>query len=202
MKFIFDNANKRHLTSVDFERARIPARLRRADLNSIPAGTAYKDALIKYLTNIDRHFNFGTGIVFAGQHGGGKSGSSIIIAKEVISRGGSVLFLEESALIDGVLRNEDYNDEHTIKTRAESVDLLIIDDLGLSPQSPNLHVTETLIKQRVHRQKTNIITTNLEPRDFKQRYRTISSALEEAAFIVECKGVAWRNIVFNEIKKD
>jgi len=192
MKLLFDKDHKRSLTLRDFDRAQIPDRLRAASLETIPAEIKYRADLTKYIENIDRNLRVGTGIAFMGPYGGGKSASAVIVAKEIMSRGGSVLFIEENALIGAVLKQEEYSEDVSMQSRAETVDLLIADDIGLSPQSVNLHVTETLIKHRVHRRKTTIITTNLMKKDFDARYRTIASALQEAALPILCEGVAWR----------
>lgn len=198
MPLTFNKDHRRQITSQDFERSWIPARLRVASLEKIPKEASYRTDLVHYLGGIEKYIKEGTGIVFGGEHGTGKSASSIIVAKEVLSRGGSVLFLEENLLIEAVLTKKDFDADYTILERAETVDLFILDDVGLSPKSENLHLTETLVKFRIHRRRPNIITTNLRKADFEARYKTIADALRESALPIICEGTSWRD----QLEKD
>ena len=198
MPLTFNKDHRRQLTPQDFERSWIPARLRVASLERIPKNVPYRADLVRYTDGIDKYIKEGTGIVFGGEHGGGKSASSIIVAKEVLARGGSVLFLEENLLIEAVLTKRNFDEDYTILERAETVDLFILDDVGLSPKSENLHLTETLVKYRIHRRKANIITTNLRKADFEVRYKTIADALRESSIPIICEGTSWRD----QLEKD
>lgn len=191
-RFLFDADHKRALTTGDMERARIGERLWQAEFSKIPQSARHYKSLAKYLSEIDKHFDMGTGVVFGGPHGSGKSGSAVIVAKEVIARGCSALFMEESALVGAVITEEMFDDTFTIKERAMDVALLVIDDLGLSPQSDNNHIIENIVKHRVHRRLATIITTNLIKDEYLKRYKTLASAMREAAIPIFCDGVDWR----------
>lgn len=196
---IFDTAHKRKLTPPDYDRAHIPDKLRVASIEKIPKSVEYKSDIERYINGIDSYIKDGIGLLMTGPHGGGKSGAATIIACEVLSRGGSALFIEEGTLIEAIFDKTRYNDDYSIHERAESVDLLALDDLGLAPDSPNLHMTETLVKFRIHRKKANVITTNLKTDAFKSRYKTIWDALREATIPIVCSGVNWRDDIEKQL---
>ena len=199
-KFTFDAAHKRALTTNDVERSRIGERIWGATLDQIPDSVKYKKKLTEYLDNLDKHFDAGTGLILTGPHGSGKSGSAVIVAKEVMARGCSALFMEEDSLVGAVLKQEEYKDGMTIYDRALECALLIVDDLGLSAESGNNHITETIIKRRVHRMMVTIITTNMKKEEYDRRYPTISSALMEAAIPIYCDGINWRDHLKDQIR--
>jgi DNA replication protein DnaC len=199
-RLIFDTAHKRALTDADYARAGIAERLRDCELSKIPKDAEYRAHVESYIKNLDQHLAEGNGLFLAGLHGGGKSGAAIVIAKEVMARGGSVLFLEEFALIDAILTGREFSDDVSMRERMGDVHLLVIDDLGLAPVSGNLHVTEEVIKHRLQRRKPVVLTTNLLKDAFKERYPTIADALREACFGVVCN-VKWRDVVEQRLKE-
>ena len=191
-RFIFDAEHKRALTISDMERARIGERLWLAELSKIPPTAKHYAKLHGYIKNIETHFDMGTGIVLGGPHGSGKSGAAVIVAKEVLQRGCSALFMEEAALVGAVIENTMFDDTFTMKERAMDVALLVVDDLGLSAQTENNHIIENIVKHRVHRRLVTIITTNLIKDEYLKRYMTLASAMREAAIPIYCSGVDWR----------
>ena len=64
--------------------------------------------------------------------------------------------------------------------RLYSVDLLLIDELGMEPMLNNVTIESlfAVINERLRRRKAILITTNLTPNDIKARYtERISSRL-------------------------
>jgi DNA replication protein DnaC len=194
--------HKRPLTPQDFERAHIEGRLHDASLGAIPDSADYKKRLYWFIGNLEKNLKEGVGLTISGSHGGGKSASASIISQEVMAWGGSVLFLEEAVLIDKVIKREEfpYSEGLSYSERAEEVDLLVIDDLGLSAQSENLHIIEALVKYRLRKGISTIIVTNLKKEEFVKRYRTIADAVREACLPMVCEGVAWRDVKEKELK--
>lgn len=199
-KLIFDAEHKRTLNDADYARAGIAERLRVAELSKIPEQAEYRRYVENYIKNLDQHLEAGNGLFLIGPHGGGKSGAAVAIAKEVMARGGSALFLEEFALIDAILSGREFSDDMLMRERMEDVHFLIIDDLGLAPTSDNLHVTEEVIKHRLQRRKPVILTSNLLKDAFQKRYPTIADALREACFPVVCD-FKWRDLLEKELDK-
>ena len=198
---LFDGEHKRELTPNDLLRARIPARLQVATLEAISAQTLYRKPIELYLAALEENLKKGVGICFVGQKGRGKSGSAALITKEVLARGGSALFLEEDVLISAVLSKGIFDGEITIQQRAEDVDLLVIDDVGLSAHTEKIQITEILVKHRIHRARSVILTTNLTDEVFSVRYPTMGDAIKEACVSVVCSGIQWREPLRKDLQR-
>lgn len=197
---IFDRDHKRVLTSHDFIRAGIDGDLRNASLQIIPESASYREKIVWYIDHLDENIREGVGLILIGENGSGKSAAASIISKEVMCRGASVLFIEEAVLIRKTIEREDFNDEMSFMERAEGVDLLILDDVGLSAKSDNLHLTEELVKFRLHRNRSLILTTNKTPQDFKARYPSMADAIRGKCLPVRCAGVDWRGMLEKNLR--
>ena len=199
---IFDKKHKRPLVKEDYECAGIEGLFRDVSLDLIPKDAPYYGKLSGYIDTLEDRINNGIGLILAGEHGGGKSAAAVIVVKEVISRGGSSLFIEEDALIGAVLKGDRFGENSTYLERARNVDLLVIDDLGLSATSDNLHIIEPLVKFRLRRKRRpTVLTTNLKVDSFRDRYPTLADLGKEAFIGVVCRGVAWRDILAERLKQ-
>lgn len=199
---IFDADHKRPLTPRDFERAGINGRLRDASLDQIPRDAHYRQRIEWYISNLDENIKKGVGLILYGPHGSGKSCGASIIAQEVMARGGSVLFIEEAMLLDVWIKDVEFPfvEDKSYRNRVSEVDLLIVDDLGLSPFTDNFRLTEEIIKFRLRLCRSVIIVTNLTKDKFVERYTTIADASREACIPVKCEGVHWRDIKEKELR--
>ncbi len=191
-RLLFNKEQKRPVTEAGLTRSWIGERFWDVSVDQIPDEVSYKEKLVWYLDKLDENIQTGTGLYLVGPHGSGKSGAAVIVAKEVLSRGGTVLTVSEARLIDAVLRREDYDEEYSVLERAQEVSFLVLDDLGLSPKSDNLTLVETLVKYRFDRRLPTFFTTNLRQKEFLGRYPTIAEAVREACVVVVCEGIDWR----------
>ncbi|MGI6005117.1 MAG: ATP-binding protein [Christensenellales bacterium] len=122
-------------------------------------------------------------LILSGGTGLGKTYLCQCIAREVLSKGYSVLPLTAYHLIE-ILRAyhcgaEDADTMDALKT----ADLLIIDDLGAEPLYNNVTVEHlfTLISERSLYKRHNIVATNLSVTAFRDRYgERIASRLTDA----------------------
>ena len=114
-------------------------------------------------------------LLFYGTVGTGKSFLSVCIAKELLDTGHSVLYFSAVSLFSLIQTNSfDFKKTDELNALYEDLyntDLLIIDDLGTE------HITNTSVPQlfscineRLIRNKSTIITTNLTPGEIKAMY--------------------------------
>ena len=105
-------------------------------------------------------------LLFTGKTGLGKTFLSNCIARELIERYHSVVYLPASQMFDIFSRDRfSYDDDEDLRSRAEYLmecDLLIIDDLG-TEMINTFTVSQlfTVIKERLNRANGTIISTNL-----------------------------------------
>ncbi len=118
-------------------------------------------------------------IFFYGDTGVGKTFLSNCIAKELLERGNSVIYFTAFQLFDILSKGVFDRDQDAIAAHQNifDCDLLIIDDLGT--ELANSFTTSQLflcVNERILRQKSTIISSNLNPRDILDTYseRTFS----------------------------
>lgn len=110
-----------------------------------------------------------------GNVGVGKSFLSCCVAKELLDKGYSVLYFSSSHLFD-VLKDNDFGKDskenlYTSKEDIYNCDLVVIDDLGT--ELTNSYVSTrlfSLINERILRNKSTIISTNLSLKDLRELY--------------------------------
>jgi DNA replication protein DnaC len=171
------------------QRARIPKNHWECTLAKIPTNAGHLESLIEYTDKIKANILLGRGMYFSNQPGRGKSGAAAIVAKCALSNRFSVLWLESSMVM--VHKNSLYNDdgptmfdEHqTMYERAETCDLLILDELFVGT-SKNDYYVEKLIRTRIDAKKATIITSNMSPTALKQKYPMLYSVLTEVTEFV------------------
>lgn len=118
------------------------------------------------------HFQPGAGnLLFSGATGLGKTFLSACIARQVADQGCSVAYVTAGKLFS------DYEavkfsgaDESLIQPYVDS-DLLIIDDLGTEMRTQFVvSALYSVVNDRLLRQRSTIISTNLRPEDLESRY--------------------------------
>lgn len=133
-------------------------------------------------------------LLFYGTVGTGKSFLSVCIAKEILDMGHSVLYFSAVSLFS-LLQTNTFDFKKTDELNAlyddlHNTDLLIIDDLGTE------HITNTSIPQlfscineRLLRNRSTIITTNLSLEDMKSLYsERISSRIASSYRLCKLTG--------------
>jgi len=164
---------KRSLTSNDLVRMRIPRRYWKVTFDAISdklaegATRTPKQAVREYLENMDAYFEEGVGVLFWGTNGTGKTSLSVVIAKEYRRRMRTVLFMDAADLKRLVIEKEHFDEDETFWQRANSVDVLVLDDLGKGAQDRTgfgARLIDELIRTRNSNQRVTIITTNMRPK--------------------------------------
>ncbi|WP_026496844.1 ATP-binding protein [Butyrivibrio sp. WCD3002] len=114
-------------------------------------------------------------LFFYGTVGTGKSFLSVCVAKEILDKGHSVLYFSAVSLF-ALLQTYSFdfkkNDElYTLYDDLYNTDLLIIDDLGTEHITNNsIPQLFSCINERLMRNRSTIITTNLSLEDVKSMY--------------------------------
>lgn len=169
-----------------------------SDLSNIPE-SAHKNVLRNYCKSLEQHFMDGWGLFFWGKNSTGKTYASTGLLKFVVSRGYTAFCVVADELKLAFLQKRD-EDRETTLSRVLTVDFLLIEDLGkeysASSGFAELHL-ENLLRHRSRELLPTIITTNLSPAEFKERYRQSTAAIAlESMIAVEVKGPDWRKAAF------
>lgn len=110
-------------------------------------------------------------ILFYGDAGIGKTFLCRCIAKEILDKGKTVLYITAFQLFDIIQEHYFSKIDNNILKLKDSVDLLIIDDLG-TEFITNLSKTElfNIINSRILNKKSTIISTNIYPEKLMALY--------------------------------
>lgn len=138
-------------------------------------------------------------IILTGETGTGKTFMLSCVAARVLERGYTVLALTSARLIE-LLKKNLYSEGADME-RLYSVDLLLIDELGMEPMLNNVTIESlfAVINERLRRRKAVLITTNLTPSDIKARYteRIASRLLDKGSSqVYRLSGIDLRTVQF------
>jgi len=151
----------------------------------------------------------GIGIVFAGNVGVGKTYFSYAICNYLLDRKYSVLATSFSKLIREIESSGFSEKRNQIYNMVESVDLLIIDDLGVERRTEYISgIVYDIVNLRCDASKPLILTTNLDPKDLKKTndlaYHRIFDRIKKKSIPVLMKGESRRKDIaaqtYNEFK--
>ena len=147
-----------------------------------------KDAVAKCHDFIDHFDDTFSNLYFYGDTGIGKTFLSNCVAKELMDHGHSVIYFTAFQLFDILSKGVFEKDSDAIATHQNifDCDLLVIDDLGT--ELINSFTSSQLflcVNERLIRQKSTIISTNLSVERIKESYseRTFSRILDSYTFI-------------------
>ena len=138
-------------------------------------------------------------IILTGETGTGKTFMLSCVAARVLERGYTVLALTSARLIE-LLKKNLYSEGADME-RLYSVDLLLIDELGMEPMLNNVTIESlfAVINERLRRRKAVLVTTNLTPSDIKARYteRIASRLLDKGSSqVYRLSGIDLRTVQF------
>ena len=140
----------------------------------------------KFVENFQNDYE---NLLFYGSVGTGKSFLSGCIARELINRNYNVIYFSSTELFrqmsDIMFDRGDRSELNSKRDDLYSSDLLIIDDLGTElSNSAVASQLFSLLNERALKQKSTIISTNLDLRELQERYqdRIFSRLLERYSF--------------------
>lgn len=135
----------------------------------------FRDAVSICRNMIDHFETNKENLLLFGNVGVGKSFLSCCIAKELLDKGYSVLYFSSENLFH-ILKENDFgkDSKENLYTSLEDIyncDLVVIDDLGT--ELTNSYISAklfSLINERILRNKSTIISTNLSLKDLRELY--------------------------------
>ena len=140
--------------------------------------------VVEYCRRYAENFEPGCGnLLLLGRTGLGKTHLSLAIAKEVITKGFSVIYGSALNVLHQVEREHFGREENgNTMDRLCGCDLLILDDLGAEYASPFItSAVYNVINTRLLEKKPLVISTNLSPAELERRYgeRVVSRFISE-----------------------
>lgn len=173
---------KNKLLSVLYEQSNVAKLLEDNNFNTLSEQYYEGEDLIRFREIVKLCHNFADNfeckkenLLLYGSVGVGKSFLSLCVAKEVLDKGNSVLYFSSSRLFDVLAENDFGKDSkenlYTDKEDIYNCDLVVIDDLGTEMSNSYVFTSLfSLITERILRNKSTIISTNLSLKDLNELY--------------------------------
>jgi len=156
---------------------------------------AYYREISLYIEAIVRNLHDGVGLLLWGPMGHGKTHLACSVLKKGIAHNAYGLYVEASQVAKAVIeKTPGLFEGQTLQERLETVDLLVIDDLGSEHTSTfDKRCVENLMRFRVTRKKSTVLTTNLTLEELGTVYgRGLATVLREKVYPVKVVSHDWR----------
>jgi DNA replication protein DnaC len=155
--------------------AGIPIRFRSKSLDNYIADTEGKKASLliakDYLENFKENYKTGASLIFSGKAGTGKSHLAIAIAQAIMPKYTALYInaLDAVRMIRDTWRKDSKNSETQVLELLGSIDLLIIDEVGVQTGTENEQILMfDIINRRYRDSMPMILLTNLNAEGFKE----------------------------------
>lgn len=179
------------ITVEQLERLNIGKRYWPSMIHSIPQST-HRSLLEHYCLTMDDSYAVGSGLFLWGKNGVGKTYAATAILKFAVIRGFSSYCVLADTLRTAYIDREMFDPEMTITKRVETVDFLLVEDLGKEYSGRGSNWAEmcfeNMLRKRNRENLPTIITSNLTPEEFKKRY-------EESAMSLVLGTMDWVEVV-------
>ncbi len=180
------------LTEEHLQRMNIGRRYWAATLDAVE-DSRHKSMVEEYLDQFDANFEKGWGLWLWGQNSTGKTWTACACLKQIVSKGYSAYCVLSDVLKSAYIDGERFDPHQTIVQRVESVDVLLLEDLGKEYSGKGSGWAElnfeNMIRKRSRNLQPTIVTTNLTPSEFKERYKQSAAAIAlESMTPCEVKG--------------
>lgn len=159
---------------------RVPKIHRQFDYDAVKTFKHWVEYVEPFLANIKKYISEGKGLVLSGDYSCGKSAIAAHILEQALEhrKVGCWIRMDEIPQI----RIKDEVFDHTVGTmlseHIEECDLLVIDELYIDDTiNFQNHAAEVLIRRRVDRLKSTVITTNLKHADLKKSHPALEAVL-------------------------
>lgn len=188
----------RPLTAAHMTVAGVPERYWEANLPDYPESYKGYSACAAFHKDVVEMLRDGLGLILYGPPGHGKTRMACALLKQAMRHCASAVFLETNQMQRLII---DKNVELGIQSSrpimeiAESADLLVLDDLGAEHSKDWLKAqVEALLRFRIARKRSTIVTTNLAMHDLAGIYGAgLVSVLKEALYPTKVEGNDWRS---------
>lgn len=197
------NPHRRKLAKADLLTAQIPEKYWKAELSDFPDNYAGMRVFRKFQAKTYEMVKDGAGLLILGQVGHGKTRIAVALLKNCLRYGATGCVIEANRMQRGIMDKDPDGDARPLLARLESVDALVLDDIGAEHGNEWLKVQiESLVRYRSARSKTTIITTNLKRSELTQVYgKPFSSILRETVYPVMVDGKDWREDQADKLRK-
>jgi len=190
------------LTEERLGRMNIGRRYWGAQMAAFPEGRA-KDVFRQYMGSLSEQYEQGWGLFVYGPNGAGKTYASCAMLKEIEQRGYSTYCILADVLKAAYIDGSRFDADNSIVQRVESVDFLLLEDLGKEYNGNGSGFAElcfeNLIRKRCREMLPTFITTNLTRQAFKERYQQSAASLAmECMVAVEVQGQDRRAMIANQ----
>ena len=180
------------LNSFVLQRMNIGRRYWPASMQNVPECTL-KSTYRSYMKNLASNYAEGWGLFVYGNNGVGKTYTSCALLKEITKAGYSTFCILSDELKLAYIDGSRFDEDNTVTQRVERVDFLLIEDLGKEYSGRGSGFAElcfeNLLRKRSRECRPTIVTTNLTPALFKERYKQSAASLAmECMIAVEMKG--------------
>lgn len=189
----------RNLDEVTLTRMNIGRRYWSAEMTDFPESTT-KGLFRQYISEITSNYDEGWGIFLYGGNGVGKTHASCALLKEIQRRGFSTYCILADVLKVAYIDGSRFDADNSVVQRVEQVDFLLLEDLGKEYSGKGSGFAElcfeNLLRKRSRECLPTLITTNLSPATFKDRYKQSAASLAmECMVACEMKGEDRRAVV-------
>lgn len=173
------------------------------DFPTYIGSSSAKDEARKYLKSLKDMKEKGTGILFGGPPGPGKTTAAVIILKYLARAGWTCWMTSLSEIVEEIQKtwnNPGQSSEYLEHCR--TADFLLIDDLGkehMGPSGFSSTIFDNLIRHRTQHRLPTFITTNLSRSAIRERYGdALLSLIEGKCKVVVCNGADVRKHVLKK----
>jgi len=175
----------------------VPKKYWGAKIDDWPDDYGGFDPCQAFHTDIVEMLRDGLGMILYGRPGHGKTRMAASMLKAGMRHCASAAFLETSRVQHAIISKDvelGIVSSRPIMELAEEVDLLVLDDLGAEHSKEWLKAqVEALLRFRIARNRSTIVTTNLAMSDLTTIYgEGLLSVLKEALYPVKIEGKDWR----------
>lgn len=186
----------RELVKQQLERSNIGRRYWDAAVSRIPA-SRHATVLLKYCEEIRKNRAHGWGLFLWGANSQGKTYGACGVLRHAMQSGFTAYAILADVLKVSYIDGRAFDTEQSIPQRLEAVDFLLLEDVGKEYSGKGSGWAElnfeNLLRKRSRDMLPTIITTNLSPPGFKERYADSAVAIVlESMIAVEVKGPDWR----------
>ncbi|REH95139.1 DNA replication protein DnaC [Staphylococcus felis] len=193
--------NKRKQQRIDdiFNQSTVNPSIKNATVNNYEVNNDSqkyaKQTAIDYVTNFSNKKGEMKSILFRGSYGTGKSHLAYAIAKAIKNKGYTVAFMQIPDLMIRIKATYNKTSSETfedLKKQLVKLDLLVLDDIGVSNSDHDLSMLYDIINNR--QDKNNIFTTNFKDSELNQdmHWHRINSRMKKGSRKVNVIGDDYR----------
>jgi DNA replication protein DnaC len=149
----------------------------------------------------------GWGLWFWGDNSLGKTYGATVLLKAVVSQGYSGYCILADELRAAYIKPKRFDPDMNVMERVETVEFLLIEDLGKEYSGKGSDwaemCLENLFRRRSRKLLPMMVTTNMSPKAFAERYKQSALAISmETMTPIEVKGPDWRReLARNKMKE-